>query len=83
MLPQLSHRLLTIANMISQDSFVIDIGTDHGLLPIFLICSGRVHEAYAVDKSSQALQQAKKNISRFGQISSDVQQVTNDMMISH
>ena len=65
MLPQLSQRLLTIANMVSQDSFVVDIGTDHGLLPIFLIRSGIVHEAYAVDKSSQALLQAKKNISRF------------------
>ena len=65
MLPQLSQRLLTIANMVSQDAFVVDIGTDHGLLPIFLIRTGRVHEAYAVDKSPKALLRAKKNISRF------------------
>lgn len=65
MLPQLSQRLLTIANMVSQDSFVVDIGTDHGLLPVYLLCSGKSREAYAVDKSPKALQQAKKNISRF------------------
>ena len=29
------------------------------------LCSGKSREAYAVDKSPKALQQAKKNISRF------------------
>ena len=48
--------------MVLQDPFVVDIGTDHGLLPVYLLCSGKSHEAYAVDKSPKALQQAKKNI---------------------
>ena len=65
MLPQLSQRLLTIANMVSPTAFVVDIGTDHGLLPIFLLCSKKVDKACAVDKSPKALLQAKKNISRF------------------
>ncbi len=67
MLPQLSQRLLTIANMVSQDSFVVDIGTDHGLLPIYLLCSDRVSKAYAVDKSPKALLQAKKKTSLYFQ----------------
>jgi tRNA (adenine22-N1)-methyltransferase len=65
MTPQLSQRLLAIADMIVPQSFVVDIGTDHALLPIYLLQTKKICTAYAVDKSSKALRQAEKNISLF------------------
>jgi tRNA (adenine22-N1)-methyltransferase len=58
----LSQRLLAIANMIDQDQIVLDIGTDHGLLPIYLIKEGKAPFAIASDVKSLPLNQAKKNV---------------------
>lgn len=39
---KLSPRLLTAASMVPPDSHVIDVGTDHAYLPIYLLLSGKV-----------------------------------------
>ena len=65
MQPQLSQRLLTIAHLVSPNSFCIDIGTDHALLPIYLLKTQNISIAYAVDKNKKPLQQAQKNIDQF------------------
>jgi tRNA (adenine22-N1)-methyltransferase len=58
----LSQRLLAIAKMIDQDQIVLDIGTDHGLLPIYLVSEGKTPLAIASDVKSLPLNQAKKNV---------------------
>lgn len=59
----LSKRLQEIAGMVSGKR-VIDVGTDHGLLPIFLLEQERVERAIGVDCSALALQQARVNRER-------------------
>ena len=46
---KLSPRLLTAASMVPPDSHVIDVGTDHAYLPIYLLLSGKVRSASASD----------------------------------
>lgn len=43
-----------------------DIGTDHGLLPIYLAASGVVPRAFACDKRDEPLRQARRNIAMAG-----------------
>ena len=59
----LSKRLREIAGMVSGKR-LIDIGTDHGLLPIFLLEQETVKRAVGVDCSALALQQARVNRER-------------------
>ena len=46
---RLSKRLAAIARHIPQDASVIDVGTDHGHLPVWLIQSGRACRVTASD----------------------------------
>lgn len=59
-----SKRIKTIASLVDKDSVVVDVGTDHGYLPIYLIKNNIVKKAYACDVSPGALSQAKKNIDK-------------------
>ncbi|MDE6285186.1 MAG: class I SAM-dependent methyltransferase, partial [Bacilli bacterium] len=61
-----SNRLKTIASLIDQNSSVIDIGTDHGYLPIFLVKEGITTKVMATDVSRNALNAAKQNIIHAG-----------------
>ena len=45
---------------------MIDIGTDHALLPLALACRNRCEEIIAIDISSDACDRARKNILRAG-----------------
>jgi len=55
-----SKRLIEISQLISTER-LIDIGTDHGLLPIYVLERGIVAKAIGVDKSNLALGQARVN----------------------
>lgn len=55
-----SKRLIEISQLISTER-LIDIGTDHGLLPIYVLEQGIVSKAIGVDKSNLALEQARLN----------------------
>lgn len=60
----LSKRLKTIADLILPGSVVFDVGSDHALLPCYLIQRGIAKKVYAGDNKTGPLQSAQKNISR-------------------
>jgi tRNA (adenine22-N1)-methyltransferase len=55
----LSKRLLAIAELVPKDVRLIDVGTDHALLPIFLLQRNIISQAIGVDRSLSPLNQAK------------------------
>lgn len=63
---QLSKRLTAIANMVSQGNRVVDVGCDHGYIPIWLVEQGRVPSALAMDINKGPLQRAADNIRQHG-----------------
>ncbi len=61
----LSKRLLEIANLIDKDKVVYDVGSDHGLLPCFLLIENKAKKAYAVDNKIGPLNRAKETIDKY------------------
>ncbi len=61
----LDNRLFACANMINHAEKVADIGTDHGLLPAFLVLSGKCKTAFACDINQKPLESAKETIKKF------------------
>ena len=59
---KLSDRLKKIADYVNDDSSMIDIGCDHGLLDIYLIQKKKNIKLIASDVNPNALNNAKKNI---------------------
>lgn len=59
---KLSDRLQMIADEIKKGETVADIGTDHGLLPIFLYESGRCPRVILGDINKGPLEKARENI---------------------
>ncbi|MFI3260106.1 MAG: class I SAM-dependent methyltransferase [bacterium] len=57
-----SKRIKTIASLVDENSTILDVGTDHGYLPIFLMKNKLIKAAYASDVSENALDIAKVNI---------------------
>lgn len=57
---KLSKRLFTIANLVDKNHIILDVGTDHGLIPIFLVNNNIVKKAYATDISKKAIDKLKK-----------------------
>ncbi len=62
---RLSKRLQGIFEMIPQDSVLVDVGTDHGLLMIKAIKEQRSTYAYGLDINPLPLKQAHDNVVRF------------------
>ena len=61
----LTERLKTISSMI-RGRVCADIGTDHALLPCYLILSGKASKCYACDIAKGPLERAKANIEKYG-----------------
>ena len=61
----LNKRLTAVASLVSPGSFPIDVGTDHGLLPICLIKNKICQKALASDISPNALKNAENNIKKY------------------
>lgn len=53
--PPLSPRLAAIADAIAPGSRVADVGSDHGLLPLWLAANGRAAYCLATEKSAELL----------------------------
>ena len=51
----LSRRLSAIAALVPAGVPMADIGTDHGLLPMYLVQSGRVPRAIGIDDKLEPL----------------------------
>ena len=63
---KLSKRLEAIYDMVSQSNVVADIGSDHALLPIALVQSGKVTRAYASEVNEGPYDMSVKNIEKYG-----------------
>lgn len=63
---RLSPRLLKIAGLVPEHSVVADIGTDHALLPVYLVATGRCPRAVATDVKPGPLEAARRTVAAFG-----------------
>ena len=61
----LGARLAACASYCRKGSSIADIGTDHALLPIYLMQTGTASAAIASDINSEPLSRAKENAERF------------------
>ena len=61
----LSIRLQEIANLVESNKVVFDVGSDHALLPCFLVSEGICKKAYAGDIALGPLDNAKETIERY------------------
>lgn len=59
---QISERLKTVASFVTEGMRVADIGTDHAYVPIYLIKSGKIPFALAMDIGEGPLQRARDHI---------------------
>lgn len=62
---KLSKRLDEIAKLVSENTKIIDIGCDHGLLDIYLIQKLNNIKIIASDVNENALKNAKENIKKY------------------
>lgn len=62
---KLSKRLKQIAELVEEKSVVYDVGSDHALLPIYLIQNNICEKVYAGDNKEGPLEKAKKNIKKY------------------
>lgn len=84
----LSKRLLKIADLIDGNNVVYDVGSDHALLPCFLILNNKAKKVYAIDNKKGPLDKANKNIKKFNLenkvipiLSNGIDDITNDVDI--
>lgn len=61
----ISKRLLRISEFVDAGSTVFDVGSDHGLLPCFLIKNNICLKVYAGDNKKGPLEKAIQNIKQF------------------
>jgi len=59
-----NQRLALLINLITPNTIIADIGTDHAYLPIESIKQKKVFFAYAADINKKPLEQAEKNIKK-------------------
>lgn len=62
----MTPRLLEIAAMVPKGASVIDVGCDHGYVPIYLLKNGIAKKALAADVNIGPLKAAEENIKKFG-----------------
>lgn len=63
---ELSKRLMAVADLVTAGSFIADIGTDHGYVPIYLMKHGRIRGAIASDVNQGPLERARRHIVQEG-----------------
>ena len=59
---KLSNRMMAIANLVEPCDVLVDVGTDHGFLPIYLVKNQVCSKAIAVDVNQGPLMRAKEHI---------------------
>lgn len=58
----LSKRLQSIADMVTEGNTLIDVGCDHGYLPIYLVKEKKIPKAIAMDIVAGPIERARENI---------------------
>ena len=61
----ISKRIKFIASLLDANDKVLDVGTDHALLPIYLIKNNLVKQADGSDISNVVLDNARKNLKKY------------------
>ena len=61
----LSYRLLKIASLVNKNDVIYDVGTDHGLLPCYLMSNNLCKKAYAIDNKQGPLDKCIENIEHY------------------
>lgn len=59
---QLSKRMIAICHMVTEGKQVVDVGTDHGYVPICLVKTGKIPGAIAMDVNPGPLERARAHI---------------------
>ncbi|WFD12106.1 tRNA (adenine(22)-N(1))-methyltransferase [Tepidibacter hydrothermalis] len=59
---KLTPRLEAVANLVSHNAKIADIGTDHGYIPVYLMKKDKIKGAIAADINKGPLENAKKEI---------------------
>ena len=62
----LSERLQMLANMVTKGNRLVDVGCDHGFLPVYLVSTGICPKALAMDVREGPLDAARTHIAEFG-----------------
>ncbi len=62
---KISKRLEAIANLVPENTKIVDIGCDHGLLDIYLVQTKKLKSLIATDNKITALTNAKNNIKKY------------------
>ena len=63
---QLSLRLSAIADLVTEGNRLVDVGCDHGYLPVYLIQQKKIPSAIAMDVRKGPLSRAKEHIRQYG-----------------
>ena len=63
---QLSLRLSAIAGLVTRGNRLVDVGCDHGYLPVSLYLDGKIPGAIAMDVRKGPLSRAQEHISQYG-----------------
>lgn len=62
---EISNRLIAIADMIDNCETLVDVGTDHGYIPIYMLNKNKISYAIASDINKGPIEKAKKNIKEY------------------
>lgn len=63
---KISERLKEVAKLIPVGANLVDVGTDHGYVPIWLLQKGLIQSAIAMDVNKGPLQRAMENRDKYG-----------------
>ncbi len=63
---ELSKRLKKVADFVKEDEIILDIGSDHAYLPIYLVQEGKVPKAIAGEVVAGPFAKTQKEIRRYG-----------------
>lgn len=63
---KISKRLHALADMITEGAVLADVGTDHGYIPIYLLQTGKIQRAFAMDIGKGPLLKAREHVEAFG-----------------
>ena len=63
---KLSARLSLIASLVPPGSSVVDVGTDHGYIPVYLALNGSAEKITATDINEAPLNKAVETAEKFG-----------------
>lgn len=63
---QLSRRLQAIADMVTSGNRLVDVGCDHGYLPVSLMMNHKIPGAIATDVGKGPLARAREHITQYG-----------------